>query len=316
MRFNRKTGRGWVGLAALGLWLTPLGQAEVHVTDNVVVVVDASGSMGTPMRGTNTDRMSVAKDALKQVLGQIPSSTHVGVLVFPNGNWVYPLGPRNDERLNGAIDSITSQGGTPLGEYMKQGADALLEARKKQFGYGTYRLLVVTDGEANDAGLVDGYTPDIISRGITIDAIGVEMQSQHTLATMVHSYRSADDPESLRQAINEVFAEVSAADAGSTGENAFEMIADLPGETASAMLKTLSTTGNEPIKHHAVMRRADPPQQRNTSSPSSTPNQSGPSFDDDPNAMEMFGGLLLMCGCPLLIVFGIYAVVKASKNKG
>ena len=40
------------------------------------------------------------------------------------------------------------------------------------------------------------------------------------------------------------------------------MIADLPGETASAMLKTLSTTGNEPIKHHAVIRRADPPQQR------------------------------------------------------
>ncbi len=290
MILNKKTGGAWVGLTALSLWLTPLGQAEVHVTDNVVVVVDASGSMGSPMRGTNTDRMSVAKDALKQVLGQIPSSTHVGVLVFPNGNWVYPLGPRNDERLNGAIDSITSQGGTPLGEYMKQGADALLEARKKQFGYGTYRLLVVTDGEANDAGLVDGYTPDIISRGITIDAIGVEMQSQHTLATMVHSYRSADDPESLRQAINEVFAEVSAADAGTTGENAFEMIADLPGETASAMLKTLSTTGNEPIKHHAVMRRADPPQQRNTSSPSSTPNQSGPSFNDDPNAMEMFGG--------------------------
>ena len=151
MILNKKTGGAWVGLTALSLWLTPLGQAEVHVTDNVVVVVDASGSMGSPMRGTNTDRMSVAKDALKQVLGQIPSSTHVGVLVFPNGNWVYPLGLRNDERLNGAIDSITSQGGTPLGEYMKQGADALLEARKKQFGYGTYRLLVVTDGEANDA---------------------------------------------------------------------------------------------------------------------------------------------------------------------
>ena len=43
------------------------------MTGNVVVVVDASGSMGTPMRGTNTDRMSVAKDALKQVLGQGPT---------------------------------------------------------------------------------------------------------------------------------------------------------------------------------------------------------------------------------------------------
>ena len=81
------------------------------------------------------------------------------------------------------------------------------------------------------------------------------------------------------------------------------------------MLKTLSTTGNEPIKHHAVMRRADP-LNNETRLLLSTPNQSGPSFDDDPNAMEMFGGLLLMCGCPLLIVIGIYAVVKASKNKG
>ena len=69
MILNKKTGGAWVGLTALSLWLTPLGQAEVHVTDNVVVVVDASGSMGSPMRGTNTDRMSVAKDALKQVLG-------------------------------------------------------------------------------------------------------------------------------------------------------------------------------------------------------------------------------------------------------
>ena len=262
----------------------------MHVTDNVVVVVDASGSMGTPMRGTNTDRMSVAKDALKQVLGN-SSSTHVGVIVFPNGNWVYPLGPRNDERLNGAIDSITSQGGTPLGEYMKQGADALLEARKNNLAMvpigcwssrtarQTMRVwLMATRRTSSPAA-----SPSMLSGWRCIAA-----HAGHH----VHSYRSADDPESLRQAINEVFAEVSAVDAGSTGENAFEMIADLPGETASAMLKTLSTTGNEPIKHHAVMRRADPPQQRNTASPSSTPNQSGPSFDDEPNAMEMFGAVV------------------------
>ena len=310
------TGRVWLGLVALGLWLTPLGQAEVHVTDNVVVVVDASGSMGTPMRGTNRDRMSVARDALKQVLGQIPGTTHIGVLVFPNGNWVYPLGPRNDTQLEGAIDSIRAGGGTPLGAYMKTGADALLEARKRQLGYGTYRLLVVTDGEANDANLVEGYTPDIISRGITIDAIGVEMEPRHTLATKVHCYRSADDPESLRQAINEVFAEVSSSDTGTAGEDAFEMIADLPSDTASAMLKTLSTTGNEPIRQHAEMRRADPSPQRGNSSPSTPQNRSGQNQDKEPDALDWIAGLLLMCGCPLLIVIGIYAVVKASKNKG
>ena len=296
------------GLLAIGFWFAPLIRAEVQVTDNVIVVVDASGSMGTPMGGT--DRMSVAREALKQVLGQVPESTHIGVLVFPRGDWVYPLGSRVEQRLNNAIDSIRSGGGTPLGSYMKRGADALLEARKKQFGYGTYRLLVVTDGEANDRNLVEGYTPDIISRGITIDVIGVDMESEHTLATKVHTYRSADNPDSLRQAITEVFAEVSSADTGQTDEDAFELIADLPKQTASEMLKSLSTTGNDPIQDYTVMRRASP----NTQSNSSSSGTISPSPTNSNNESD-FALLLLGCGCPIIILLGIYSVVKASKNK-
>lgn len=296
------------GLLAIGFWFAPLIRAEVQVTDNVIVVVDASGSMGTPMGGT--DRMSVAREALKQVLGQVPESTHIGVLVFPRGDWVYPLGSRVEQRLNTAIDSIRSGGGTPLGSYMKRGADALLKARQKQFGYGTYRLLVVTDGEANDRNLVEGYTPDIISRGITIDVIGVDMESEHTLATKVHTYRSADNPDSLRQAITEVFAEVSSADTGQTDEDAFELIADLPKQTASEMLKSLSTTGNDPIQDYTVMRRASP----NTQSNSSSSGTVSPSPTNSNNESD-FALLLLGCGCPIIILLGIYSVVKASKNK-
>jgi hypothetical protein len=203
-------------------------QETDNVIDNVVMVVDASGSMGVPMANTGRDRMSVAKDALKQVLGQIPDTTHVGILVFPTGNWVYPLGPRKESMLTGAIDSIQSGGGTPLGDYMKRGADALLEARKKQFGSGTYRLVVVTDGEADDHQKVELFTPDIISQGITIDVIGVEMASRHTLAAMVHSYHSADDPESLKKAITEVFAEVAS---GGFSQNTFSIGRDGGGES-------------------------------------------------------------------------------------
>ncbi len=296
------------GLLAIGFWFAPLIRAEVQVTDNVIVVVDASGSMGTPMGGA--DRMSVAREALKQVLGQVPESTHIGVLVFPRGDWVYPLGSRVEQRLNNAIDSIRSGGGTPLGSYMKRGADALLKARQKQFGYGTYRLLVVTDGEANDRNLVEGYTPDIISRGITIDVIGVDMESEHTLATKVHTYRSADNPDSLRQAITEVFAEVSSADTGQADEDAFELIADLPKQTASEMLKSLSTTGNDPIQDYTVMRRANP----NTQSNSSSSGTVSPSPTNSNNESD-FALLLLGCGCPIIILLGIYSVVKASKNK-
>jgi hypothetical protein len=309
MRQNLNQLGALLGAVLAGLWAAPLGQAQVQVTDNVVVVVDASGSMGAPMGGST--RMSVAKNALKQVLDQIPDTTHVGILVFPRGDWVYPLGPRKESMLAGAIDSIQSGGGTPLGDYMKRGADALLEARKKQFGYGTYRLLVVTDGEAGDARHVEAYTPDIISRGITIDCIGVEMASRHTLATKVHSYRNANDPESLKQAISEVFAEVASGDAGPGGENAFELITDLPEATASAMLQSLSTSGNQPIGEGPVMRSVESP------SPSPAPSYSGgttssqsTSGEEDNPLVFLFAALCVL-GVPGLV---IYAIVK-GKNK-
>ena len=311
MRHNLNQLGAWLGAVSAALWAVPLGQAQVQVTDNVVVVVDASGSMGANMAGTGRDRMSVAKDALKQVLDQIPDTTHVGILVFPRGNWVYPLGPRKESMLAGAIDSIQSGGGTPLGEYMKRGADVLLNARRKQFGYGTYRLLVVTDGEAGDARQVEAYTPDIISRGITIDVIGVEMASRHTLATKVHSYRNANDPESLKQAISEVFAEVASGDAGQTGEDAFELIADLPEATASAMLKSLSTSGNQPIGEAPSMRSVESP------SPSPAPSYSGGTTSSQSTSGEEYNPLvflfaaLCVLGVPGLV---IYAVVK-GKNK-
>ena len=311
MRHNLNQLGAWLGAVSASLWAMPLGQAQVQVTDNVVVVVDASGSMGANMAGTGRDRMSVAKDALKQVLDQIPDTTHVGILVFPSGNWVYPLGPRKESMLAGAIDSIQAGGGTPLGDYMKRGADVLLDARRKQFGYGTYRLLVVTDGEAGDRGKVEAFTPDIISRGITIDCIGVEMASRHTLATKVHSYRNANDPESLRQAISEVFAEVASGDASQTGEDAFELIADLPEATASAMLKSLSTSGNQPIGEVPSMRAADPPP------PSPAPSYSGGTTSSqstsgaEDNLFMLLCAALCVLGVPGLV---IYAIVK-GKNK-
>ena len=311
MRQNLNQLGALLGAVLAGLWAAPLGQAQVQVTDNVVVVVDASGSMGANMAGTGRDRMSVAKDALKQVLDQIPDTTHVGILVFPRGNWVYPLGPRKESMLAGAIDSIQSGGGTPLGEYMKRGADVLLNARRKQFGYGTYRLLVVTDGEAGDARQVEAYTPDIISRGITIDVIGVEMASRHTLATKVHSYRNANDPESLKQAISEVFAEVASGDAGQTGEDAFELIADLPEATASAMLKSLSTSGNQPIGEAPSMRSVESPSPSPASSYSGGTTSSQSTSGEGDNLLVLLFAALCVLGVPGLV---IYAIVK-GKNK-
>jgi len=229
---------------------TALTKAGLY-QDNVVIVLDASGSMEENISSTNLQKMDVAKSALWEVLKEVPNTTNIGLLVFSSTNvdddWVYPLGPRNNNKLFEAINLPLPGGSTPLGQYIKKGADALLQQREKQYGYGSYRLLIVTDGEATDKNLVNKYTPDVLSRGIIVDVIGVDMKEDHILATRVHSYRRADDPASLREAISQVFAEVTSHGTDTAGEEAFEILRGLPNELAKEMITALSSSGNYPI---------------------------------------------------------------------
>lgn len=231
-----------------------LAQREsVSSYDHVVIVLDASGSMRDTMSGSETSKMAAAKKALKGVVQTIPTSTRVGLLVFSASNtqddWVYPLGEIKEKQLIEAIDFPRPSGSTPLGTYIKIGADRLLKEREARFNYGTYRLLVVTDGEATDGSLTDMYTPLTIARGIKIDVIGVDMSKNHTLATKVHTYRKANDPASLQKALKEVLGEVSSTNHTNTttGEDVFAMIEPLPIEVASAAITALSIMENHPI---------------------------------------------------------------------
>jgi len=232
------------------LFLSSFAKAQEVYTDNVVIVFDDSGSMAESMhdsQGGRVDKIDAAKEALYEVLKQIPETTHIGLVTFRKG-WVYPLGPKDDSKLKVVIYSLGAGGGTPLGKYMKKGADALLLQRERQHNYGSYRLLVVTDGEAGDKTLVKRYTPDIMSRGVTLDVIGVKMASRHTLSQYAHSYREANDPKSLQKAIQEVFSEVSIQDNTVFDPEDFDGdISGIPSEVASVIIEALSNTGNHPI---------------------------------------------------------------------
>lgn len=260
-------------IAASAFLAVVQAQVIAQNIDNVVIVLDASGSMNDYMGSVR--KIDAAKTAMKEVLKTIPSSTHIGLLVFSASNvrnWAYPLGTRDDQKLNAAIDLPQPSGNTPLGTYMKIGSDRLLEARKAQFGYGTYRLLVVTDGEANSErrDLIDVYTKDIIARGITVDVIGVNMKQSHTLATKVHSYRSANDPAALNKAIREVFAEVSKPRDDMTGDTIFAEIAPLPDGIATAIINTLCSSGNHPIGQQSA-KTVTPQAQQQAPQPAQKP---------------------------------------------
>lgn len=239
-------------LACLGLLV--LGQPASADDLKIVVILDNSGSMNEYMSG-GEQKIAAAKQALLTVLDQVPAGSEVGVLLLnegPRGPWLVPLGPIDPAAVGPAVNSLTANGGTPLGATMKKGADELLKLRDKQ-RYGTYKLLIVTDGEAGDGYLVNQYLPEIQARGLLVDVIGVAMNQQHSLATRTSTYRKADDPASLEKAISAVVLGESSTDASDdTGESDFELLKPLPTELAAASLTALTSPANSPIDEGSV----------------------------------------------------------------
>ncbi|PQO40421.1 VWA domain-containing protein [Bremerella cremea] len=225
----------------------------------IVVILDNSGSMNEYMPGGQT-KIVAAKQALLTVLDQVPAGSEVGVLLLndgPKGPWLIPLGPIDRDSVGPAVNSLSANGGTPLGATMKKAADELLKLRERQ-RYGTYKLLIVSDGEAGDSYLVDQYLPEIQARGLLIDVIGVAMNKQHSLATRTSTYRTADDPASLEKAISAVVLGESSTDSSdNTGQSDFELLEPFPAELAAASLTALTSPANKPIETGSMPANED-----------------------------------------------------------
>jgi hypothetical protein len=211
------------------LLLTPVVRADQPVHDAVVVLFDTSASMSETMEGGHS-RMEVARPALRTVVAKVPPDTWLGILTFEG--WQYELGPRDDARLGSAIDGLRPDGKTPLGKYLKVGADRLLQERDRQHGYGTYRLIVVTDGQATDEADMVTYAAEVPGRRLRMDVIGLAMAEEHVLSRSAHSYQPAASAEQLDQALRKIVVE-SRGD-GDTPSEDFGLIAGIPDDVAAA----------------------------------------------------------------------------------
>jgi len=301
------------------VWMTDLhrvfvpslyAQETALHSENIVVLLDASGSMNeTFSSDANRTKLQTAKNALKSVLSKLPDDINIGLLIFSTSHstpWLYPLGAKESDRFLNAVAGVRANGGTPLGQYMKMGADALLAQREKQYNYGSYRLLVITDGKARDAHLVDAYTPAIMNRQIRVDVIGVDMPEDHMLATVVDSYRRADNPEQLIEAVSKILAETSSSTIDAD-EDLFELIQPLTNELARGMIEALSAVpSNQPIGLESVSEPDVESQTPPTTQPTTT--STGSSTTD-----EGGDGPLILIG--ILLVAGILFFQYRSKQK-
>ena len=228
-------------------------QESSLVSPVVVIVLDDSGSMRERMRTEQgkEPRMLVAQRALKKLVEQLPDDTQLGLLLMNGarneGGWLVPLGPLEKGKTIALIDRVKADGGTPLGTAMKTAMEQLLSARANR-PIGDYRLIVVTDGEATDSNVLNRYLPEIVARGIVVDAIGVDMQSDHSLASKSHTYRRANDAASFESALIEIFAESNQSATDDGGASDFDLISGLPDEFASEALAALSSMANQPLE--------------------------------------------------------------------
>ncbi len=298
MNFNSKYLFCLVTFAALGWTVTGVA------SDNVVIVLDDSGSMNERMSG-GVRRIDAAKKAITAVLKQFPADTKLGLMLL-NGDrskqhWAIPLEHLSLPQATRRVESVSADGGTPLGERMREGAEALLRLRDKQI-YGNYRLLIVTDGEANDSKLLNLYLPDVLSRGLLVDAIGVDMKQDHSLATRVHSYRRADDAEALSKAIEEVFAEKVDSSAANSNVD-FALLQALDDGAAREALSALSKPNNTPIVGVSL------PAHFNVTV-GNQPSLQGTSF------LGTFVVTIMCCMSPVVVIVIVLAVFMSKSKAG
>lgn len=186
---------------------------------NFYFVLDGSGSMrgqpdGTCKRdGRFANKLEGAKWAVQQFMQLVPDDVNLGLWVFdrgdPKGREVVALGPNNRETFLDAVDKIRAGGKTPLARAMISGVDQLVAQEKRQLGYGEYRLVIVTDGQAEElpqaARHADRY-------GIPIYTIGLCIGNAHALRQHSVSYRAADSMDDLRRGLEATLAETEAFD--------------------------------------------------------------------------------------------------------
>jgi hypothetical protein len=191
--------------------------ASASLARNLYFIFDGSGSMlEAPDSGCRGDRsfankLAGAQWAVGEFLKVAPADVQLGLFVFDGTGTRerVPLGKDNRQAFMEAILGVQAGGSTPLYEAMVFGADQLIRQYRQQLGYGEFRLVVVTDGEAR---MVEEASLYAVRHGLPIYAIGLCVAQNHPLRRFATSYRAADTFEALQAGLEETLAELPSFD--------------------------------------------------------------------------------------------------------
>ncbi|MEH3033024.1 MAG: VWA domain-containing protein [Aeromicrobium erythreum] len=211
-----------VAAAAVVLASTVVGAPAASAADGsddgsgrMMLVLDSSGSMKEPAAGGQT-KIQAAKQALRSVVGSLPSEQAVGLRVYgakvfdrskpgacKDSQRVVDLGTDNRKALTDAIDDYKPYGETPIGY-------ALQQAGKDLGSEGQRTIVLVSDGEPTCDPDPCKVAADLAKNGIDlkIDVVGLDVKgaARDKLRCIADkgrgTYYDADDADSLTESLS------------------------------------------------------------------------------------------------------------------
>jgi hypothetical protein len=140
-----------------------------------VIVLDDSGSMGNDI--------DVAKAAVLSALDSMAENDRVAVWAL-NAGQVLSFSNVEDARapLSAALKDIHSHGSTPLTFAVEMTAIMLSVEAKRTRGFGTFRLILTTDGMADDEQALNSVITNLAAKTpIQLTTIGIGLSGKHVL---------------------------------------------------------------------------------------------------------------------------------------
>ncbi len=168
--------------------------------ENYLVVLDDSGSMAGK-------KIQQAKNALFSLAQTLPPQHNLG-LVLLNKSETVQLQPGNREDFVKAVKAVKAEGGTPLRSVTKKAYQLITKKASTQRGYGSYHMIIVTDGETSDGSPLPLVSKMVAQTAIQVHVIGFHLKDHELNQPSLIDYRTAGNSQELAQAFQAVTAEV------------------------------------------------------------------------------------------------------------
>ena len=165
--------------ATIALWPgleSPTATAEPDAArETTILVFDDSGSM--------SDEINDAKAAVLGLAARLPETTHLGAVALNKGVLIEPMPAKEAViELEQALQRVYADGSTPLTEAVAAAYEMIRQAAADQRGFGNYRIIVTTDGAANDEDTLLAEVTNILSNSpVQIATIGLGIGRGHPL---------------------------------------------------------------------------------------------------------------------------------------